>query len=164
MISTGNVDLRLNTFTNQLALSLPFFSPVPVSIPVISVVGHAILGRPVKVLCQSHTGSLPITYTLIKDYDTVSTTTVSQTTEQAIFTVSSASDLKSYMCEAKNSKKNPKLSRRLNASVTGKYFSLAFSRYDTLQCIIIKHILYIVKNQINEKYFYGKLFSLKMTI
>lgn len=147
--------------SNQLALSLPFFSSVPVSIPVISVVGHAILGRPVKILCRSHTGSLPITYTLIKDYDTVSTTTVSQATEEAIFTVTSTSDLKSYMCEAKNSKNNPKLSRRLNASVTGKYFSLVFSRcYDTLQCIIIKHIFYIVKNRINEKIFSWTLFSL----
>lgn len=110
--------------SNQLALSLPLVSPVPVSIPEISVVGHAILGRPVKILCRSRTGSLPINYTLIEDYNTVSTITVSLATEEAIFTVTSAGNLKSYMCEAsnRNSNKNPQLSRRLNALVTGKYF------------------------------------------
>lgn len=97
-----------------------FTSLVPVSIPEISVVGHAILGRPVKILCRSYTGSLPITYTLIKNYNNVSTATVSLATMEAIFTVAGASDLKSYMCEAKNSERNPKLSRRLNAPVTGK--------------------------------------------
>lgn len=112
---------------NQFALCLPLVSPVPVSIPEISVVGHAILGQPVKILCRSRTGTLPITYTLMEDYDIVSTTTVSLAKEEAIFTVTTARDLKSYMCEAKNSKRNSQLSKSLNAPLTGKYFSLAFS-------------------------------------
>lgn len=135
MQAAGSVCLKLETFTHHVrlflaacfapisCLSLPLVSPVPVSIPEISVVGHAILGRPVKILCQSHTGSLPITYTLVEDYNTVSSTTVSLATEEAIFTVPSASDSKNYMCEANNSQSNPQLSRTLKVAVTGKYLS-----------------------------------------
>lgn len=112
--------------SNQLALSLPLVSPVPVSIPEISVVGNAILGQPVKILCRSHTGSPPITYTLIKDYNTVSNITVLLTTEEAFFIVTNASELKSYMCEARNSRRNSQLSERLNVPITGKYFCSHF--------------------------------------
>ncbi|XP_075888857.1 platelet endothelial cell adhesion molecule-like [Nelusetta ayraudi] len=91
---------------------------VPVSIPEISVVGPAILGQPVKILCRSHTGSLPINYTLVKGYTPVRATTVRLASEEAVFTVESTSDLGSYKCEAKNSLKNPQLSERLIDAVT----------------------------------------------
>ncbi|XP_075891792.1 platelet endothelial cell adhesion molecule isoform X3 [Nelusetta ayraudi] len=91
---------------------------VPVSIPEISVVGQAILGQPVKILCRSRTGSLPITYTLLKGYTTLMVTTVRLASEEAVFTVESASDLRSYKCEAKNSLKNPQYSKTLIAAVT----------------------------------------------
>ncbi|XP_075888860.1 platelet endothelial cell adhesion molecule-like [Nelusetta ayraudi] len=90
---------------------------VPVSIPDISVVGPAILGQPVKIFCRSHTGSLPINYTLVKGYTPVRATTVRLASEEAVFTVESTSDLGSYKCEAKNSLKNPQLSERLIAAV-----------------------------------------------
>ncbi|XP_075888856.1 platelet endothelial cell adhesion molecule-like [Nelusetta ayraudi] len=91
---------------------------VPVSIPEISVVGPAILGQPVKIFCRSHTGSLPINYTLVKGYTPVRATTVRLASEEAVFTVESTSDLGSYKCEAKNSLKNPQLSERLIDAVT----------------------------------------------
>lgn len=86
------------------------------------MVGFAVLGKPIKVLCQSDIGSLPINYTLLKGYDPVGTATVRLPSQQAIFTVNitRADELNRYMCEAKNSRKEPPLSRRLNASVIGK--------------------------------------------
>lgn len=98
---------------------------VSVSVPKISVVGFAVLGKPIKILCQSDAGSLPINYTLLKVYDPVSMATVGLPSQKAIFTVNitRADELNEYMCEAKNTHvphKIPPLSRRLNASVVGK--------------------------------------------
>ncbi|XP_041820625.1 platelet endothelial cell adhesion molecule isoform X4 [Chelmon rostratus] len=92
---------------------------VAVSIPKISVVGRAILGQPFMILCQSDTGSLPINYTLLKDYTPLSTASVKLPFQQAVFTVNitKANDMNKYMCEAKNSHKEGPLSKRLNATV-----------------------------------------------
>lgn len=100
-----------------------FFSLVSVSIPKISVVGWAVLGQPVKILCQSDTGSLPINYTLLKNYDPVNSTIVKLPSQQALFTVNitRTDEINRYMCEAKNSPKEAPLSKRLNATVIGKY-------------------------------------------
>ncbi|XP_061129698.1 platelet endothelial cell adhesion molecule isoform X8 [Syngnathus typhle] len=92
---------------------------VPVSIPRISVVGKAVLGRPFKVLCQSDIGSLPINYTLLKDYEILSTASVKMPFEQALFTVTihQPDEINKLMCEAKNSPKESPLSKRLDATV-----------------------------------------------
>lgn len=87
------------------------------------VVGSAVLGQPIKILCQSDDGSLPINYTLVKGYDRVSTATIRLPSQKAVFTVNvtRGDELNSHMCEAKNSHRGtPPLSRRLNANVIGK--------------------------------------------
>ncbi|KAM9818803.1 platelet endothelial cell adhesion molecule isoform 2-T2 [Syngnathus typhle] len=92
---------------------------VTVSTPRISVVGRAVLGRPIKVLCQSDIGSLPINYTLLKDYEILSTASVKMPFEQALFTVTihQPDEINKLMCEAMNSPKEPPLSKRLEATV-----------------------------------------------
>nr|XP_057938699.1 platelet endothelial cell adhesion molecule isoform X2 [Doryrhamphus excisus] len=92
---------------------------VTVSAPRISVVGRAVLGRPFKVLCRSDIGSLPINYTLFKEYDQLSTASVKLPFEQALFTVTidQPDQINKFMCEAKNSPKEAPLSKRLDAAV-----------------------------------------------
>ncbi|XP_078121671.1 platelet endothelial cell adhesion molecule isoform X3 [Sander vitreus] len=92
---------------------------VSVSIPKISMVGRAVLGQPLKILCQSDSGSLPINYTLLREYDELSTTIVKQPFQQAFFTVTitKPDEITKYMCEAKNNHKEAPLSKRLNATV-----------------------------------------------
>ncbi|XP_037115282.1 platelet endothelial cell adhesion molecule isoform X5 [Syngnathus acus] len=92
---------------------------VTVSTPRITVVGRAVLGRPIKVLCQSDIGSLPINYTLLKDYEILSTASVKMPFEQALFTVTihQPDEINKLMCEAMNSPKEPPLSKRLEATV-----------------------------------------------
>lgn len=98
-------------------------SLVSVSIPKISVDGKAVLGQPFKIRCQSDTGSLPINYTLLKDYSQLSTASVKLPTQQALFTVTinKPEEISKYMCEAKNNHKEAPLSKRLNATVIGNY-------------------------------------------
>ncbi|XP_030289731.1 platelet endothelial cell adhesion molecule isoform X3 [Sparus aurata] len=92
-----------------------------VSTPKISVVGRAILGQPVKILCQSDIGSLPINYTLFKDFVEVSTISINRSSQQAHFEVNitSPEDIKQYICEASNNHRHNKqpLSEKLNAIV-----------------------------------------------
>ncbi|XP_061844390.1 platelet endothelial cell adhesion molecule isoform X3 [Nerophis lumbriciformis] len=95
---------------------------VTVSTPRISVVGRAVLGRPFKVLCQSDAGSLPINYTLFKEYEELSKASVKRPFEQALFTVTidRPEDINKFMCEAKNSPLSSSeipLSKRLDATV-----------------------------------------------
>ncbi|XP_077427421.1 platelet endothelial cell adhesion molecule isoform X3 [Vanacampus margaritifer] len=92
---------------------------VTVSTPRISVVGRAVLGRPFKVLCQSDIGSLPINYTLLKEYEQLSMASVKIPFEQAVFTVTiqQPGEISKFMCEAKNSQKEAPLSKRLEATV-----------------------------------------------
>ncbi|XP_061626001.1 platelet endothelial cell adhesion molecule isoform X1 [Phyllopteryx taeniolatus] len=92
---------------------------VTVSTPRISLVGRAVLGRPFKVLCQSDVGSLPINYTLLKEYEQLSTASVKMPFEQALFTITinQPGEISKFMCEAKNSQKEAPLSKRLDATV-----------------------------------------------
>lgn len=84
-------------------------SPVPVSPPVLSVVGNTlVLGKSFQVLCSSDRGSLPITYTLRRaDVKADMTRVVSTPGEQAIFNCSpilERSTLKNFICHANNSR------------------------------------------------------------
>ncbi|XP_077460325.1 platelet endothelial cell adhesion molecule isoform X2 [Stigmatopora argus] len=92
---------------------------VTVSTPRISVAGRAVLGRPFKILCQSDTGSLPINYTLLQDYEQLSMAIVKMPFEQALFTITinHPGDINKFMCEAKNSQREGPLSKRLDATV-----------------------------------------------
>ncbi|KAM8772648.1 platelet endothelial cell adhesion molecule isoform 3-T4 [Acanthopagrus schlegelii] len=94
-----------------------------VSIPKISVVGRAVLGQPVKILCQSDSGSLPINYTLFKDPSEVRTISIELRSQQAVFDVNitKPEDIKKYICKASNSHRHNNsqhlLSEKLNATV-----------------------------------------------
>ncbi|TWW59785.1 Platelet endothelial cell adhesion molecule [Takifugu flavidus] len=92
---------------------------VAVSLPKISVEGRAILGRPVKILCESDSGSLPINYTLLKGYDKLDTVEVRLPSERAVFmvTISSPAEMSRFMCKASNGPKDPSFSGRLNTTV-----------------------------------------------
>lgn len=107
--------------------SPPSVSAVAVSVPRISVLGWAILGRPVQVLCQSDSGSLPINYTLLRGYEPVDAVSVQLSSERAVFSVSvsSAAELSSLMCEARNHPREAPLSRRLEATLVGGCPTLA---------------------------------------
>lgn len=115
-------------FVNRESVWLIYLlsSLVFVSKPKISVVGRAILGHPVKILCRSDSGTLPINYTLFKDYLEVSTISINLSSQLAFFEVNitSPEDIKKYMCEASNSHRHndkQQLSVRLNATVIGKF-------------------------------------------
>ncbi|XP_034542939.1 platelet endothelial cell adhesion molecule isoform X2 [Notolabrus celidotus] len=92
---------------------------VSVSTPRISVVGRAVVDQSIKILCQSDAGSLPINYTLLRDFTELSTVSVKLPFQQAVFTVriSSPAEISKFMCEAKNSQREAPLSKRLNATV-----------------------------------------------
>ncbi|XP_051241154.1 platelet endothelial cell adhesion molecule isoform X3 [Dicentrarchus labrax] len=92
---------------------------VYVSVPRISVDGRAVLGKPFKILCQSDIGSLPINYTLFKDYKPLSTTSIKLSSQQAIFTVTitKPEEINKFMCEAKNSHREGGLSKNLITAV-----------------------------------------------
>ncbi|XP_034747020.1 platelet endothelial cell adhesion molecule isoform X3 [Etheostoma cragini] len=92
---------------------------VSVSVPKISVVGRAVLGQPLKILCLSDSGSLPINYTLLREHDPLSTTIVKQPFQPAFFTVpiSKPDEINTYMCEARNNHREFQHSKRLNATV-----------------------------------------------
>ncbi|XP_030001486.1 platelet endothelial cell adhesion molecule isoform X3 [Sphaeramia orbicularis] len=89
---------------------------VSVSTPRISVVGKAVLGRPFQIRCESDFGSLPINYTLLENYDPLHTVIVKQPGQQALFIVTFRHPGKTskYMCEAKNSHKDGKLSETVD--------------------------------------------------
>lgn len=84
--------------------------------------GRAILGRPVQILCQSDSGSLPISYTLLRSNKPVDTISVQLPSEKAVFTVSvgSAAELSKLTCEARNNPSNAPHSSELEATVVGK--------------------------------------------
>ncbi|KAK7930763.1 hypothetical protein WMY93_007158 [Mugilogobius chulae] len=92
---------------------------VSVSIPKISVVNRPIIGRPFKIRCQSDNGSLPINYTLLQDYNPVSTVTVRVPSEEALFTVTvhKPKDINKFICEASNSRREGLLSTKLDVTV-----------------------------------------------
>ncbi|KAM9792166.1 platelet endothelial cell adhesion molecule [Neosynchiropus ocellatus] len=92
---------------------------VHVSIPKISLVERAVLGRPFKILCRSDSGSLPINYTLHKAFLPVDHFTVRLPDQQAVFTVtvSSPEEMKQFLCEAQNSQRLNHLSKKLDATL-----------------------------------------------
>ncbi|KAM3623915.1 uncharacterized protein V6R79_017027 [Siganus canaliculatus] len=92
---------------------------VSVSIPKISVVGRLILGQPFRIQCQSDFGSLPINYTLMKDFVPLDTVTIDTLGQPAVFTASitNTKEINLFICEAKNSRKPGELSKNLNAAV-----------------------------------------------
>ncbi|XP_040002657.1 platelet endothelial cell adhesion molecule isoform X2 [Xiphias gladius] len=119
---------------------------VSVSIPKISVDGKAVLGQPFKIRCQSDTGSLPINYTLLKDYSQLSTASVKLPTQQALFTVTinKPEEISKYMCEAKNNHKEAPLSKRLNATVIEPLRDLTLTVIPHIQEISEGDKLYLI--------------------
>uniref|UniRef100_H3DJF7 Platelet endothelial cell adhesion molecule n=1 Tax=Tetraodon nigroviridis TaxID=99883 RepID=H3DJF7_TETNG len=92
---------------------------VAASVPRIWVKGRAILGRPVRILCQSDSGSPPINYTLLRGWEPVDTVSVQLPSQQAEFTVgvSSSAELSRLTCEARNSPRKAPRSPGLDALV-----------------------------------------------
>ncbi|XP_072240264.1 platelet endothelial cell adhesion molecule isoform X4 [Leuresthes tenuis] len=91
-----------------------------VSTPEISVTGRVILGQPFQILCQSVRGSLPITYTLFKDYQQIGKNIVQYPRDKALFTVTinHTREISKFICEANNKNNNEGiLSGALNATV-----------------------------------------------
>lgn len=135
-ISTDQDVRKSDLFLQTLVLSsspLPLISSVLVSKPEISVVGQVILGQPVKILCHSHTGSLPINYTLKKGNTIVGKIIVRLHSERAIFTVHNTSDLGGYKCDAINCARTRPLqsnnpSTMQTATVIGRYLNLTLLR------------------------------------
>ncbi|XP_059204877.1 platelet endothelial cell adhesion molecule, partial [Centropristis striata] len=84
---------------------------VPVSKPMLSVVGGTlVLGKSFQVLCHSDRGALPIVYTLHGPDRMPEQRVVSRPGEQAVFNCSAVyktSDLKKFLCHAKNSQNHP---------------------------------------------------------
>lgn len=114
---------QLMSKTGSAVIQSSFVFLVVVSVPKISVEGRAILGRPVKILCQSDSGSLPINYTLLKNYNPVDSVVIKLPSERAVFTVTivSTAEMSTFMCEARNGRKDPPRSKRMNVTVVGKY-------------------------------------------
>lgn len=83
-----------------------FFLPVPVSKPVLSVVGGTlVLGKPFRLLCHSNSGTLPITYTLHGPNRQAELLVVSRPEQQAVFkcqAIVKGSDLTRFLCHANN--------------------------------------------------------------
>jgi len=107
--------------------SFIFLSPVFVSTPEISVTGRVILGQPFQILCQSLRGSLPIVYTLFKDYQQIGRNIVQNPRDKALFTVTinHTREISKFICEANNKNSDEGLlSGALNATVIGKYSNL----------------------------------------
>ncbi|XP_020795483.1 platelet endothelial cell adhesion molecule isoform X3 [Boleophthalmus pectinirostris] len=93
---------------------------VAVSVPKISVVDRAIIGKPFKIRCKSDNGSLPINYTLMFKYEVVAMVTVKVPSEEALFnvTVYKSEDINKFICEATNRRSGlGPLSGNLDATV-----------------------------------------------
>lgn len=104
------------------SFSSPLF-PVPVSYPVIRAVEKVIVGRPFKVSCEAENGTLPITYTLLKDHVSVDEKRA-EAAHKALFSINSIShpeEIYRFTCQAHNQgpsiKKN---SQSLRTDVIGK--------------------------------------------
>nr|XP_046272024.1 platelet endothelial cell adhesion molecule isoform X2 [Scatophagus argus] len=93
---------------------------VPVSKPVLSVVGGTlVLGKRFQLVCQSDSGTLPITYTLYGPNRLQETQVVSEPWEKAIFNYSAIykySDVKNFLCHANNSQHRPTKTAQLHNS------------------------------------------------
>ncbi|XP_067238833.1 platelet endothelial cell adhesion molecule isoform X2 [Chanodichthys erythropterus] len=77
---------------------------VPVSYPVIRAVEKVIVGRPFKVSCEAENGTLPITYTLLKDHVSVDEKRA-EVAHKALFSINSIShpdEIYRFTCQAHN--------------------------------------------------------------
>ncbi|XP_056609658.1 platelet endothelial cell adhesion molecule isoform X1 [Triplophysa dalaica] len=105
----------------KTSLPLVFKAKVPVSSPVINTVGNVIVGRPFTVSCKAENGTLPITYTLLKDRSPVAERTVMEAAGMAVFdkiTLSYPLEIKKFTCRALNQEASPsKTSSPLTAAV-----------------------------------------------
>uniref|UniRef100_A0AAY4API7 Ig-like domain-containing protein n=1 Tax=Denticeps clupeoides TaxID=299321 RepID=A0AAY4API7_9TELE len=103
----------------KLSTPLELTARVQVSAPAISALGKVIIGKPFQLQCKSKSGSLPITFILIKDRRPVSSKVVQA--HQALFNVSAISkrvDVTEFSCQAFNNVNSPRTaSQRLWAEV-----------------------------------------------
>ncbi|KAG9350386.1 hypothetical protein JZ751_026745, partial [Albula glossodonta] len=99
-----------------------FKAKVLVSQPLINVYGsngEVIVGQSFQVQCHCENGSLPITYTLMKNKKPQRSVTIKQPYEKALFNVNimKKDELSHFNCRAENKKNNTKESEMLNATV-----------------------------------------------
>ncbi|XP_038138246.1 platelet endothelial cell adhesion molecule [Cyprinodon tularosa] len=96
---------------NKESQTISVKAKVPVSDPVLSVAGGKMfLGKRFQLICHSHTGTIPIKYTLYGPNRLILNREVSGSEEQAIFDVppiSKTSDLETFLCHAKNNPRFP---------------------------------------------------------
>uniref|UniRef100_A0A4W5KW57 Platelet endothelial cell adhesion molecule n=1 Tax=Hucho hucho TaxID=62062 RepID=A0A4W5KW57_9TELE len=94
----------LKIFKNST--QIVFKAKVPVSIPLLSVVGgRLILGKPFQLQCQSDNGSLPITYTLLGPHRQAKLRVVRNPWDLALFNITSihrSTDIHNFSCKANN--------------------------------------------------------------
>lgn len=92
----------------DVSVNLIFFLLVPVSKPVLSIVGGTLLlGKPFQLLCQSERGTLPISYTLYGPEKLNESRDVRKPGDKAIFNcpaIFKSSDLSKFLCHARNHK------------------------------------------------------------
>ncbi|XP_029005494.1 platelet endothelial cell adhesion molecule-like isoform X3 [Betta splendens] len=101
---------------SQILTVLP---KVSVSAPEISVLGLPVVGRTFQILCHSAVGSLPISYTLLKNGVPLKPFRVTLPWQKATFpvSISSPQEINSYRCQAKNRNEVEQHSNSLNATV-----------------------------------------------
>ncbi|XP_036385508.1 platelet endothelial cell adhesion molecule isoform X2 [Megalops cyprinoides] len=109
--NTANTSLNGNYSCKAQAKWIPksstaivFKAKLLVSRPVIRAIGDVILRRPFRIHCYCEKGSLPISYTLMKNKEKVNISTVSQPGDQAIFTamIHKKEEIWHYTCDAQN--------------------------------------------------------------
>ncbi|XP_004071787.1 platelet endothelial cell adhesion molecule [Oryzias latipes] len=96
-----------NSFIKE-SQALVVKAKVPVSKPVLSIVGGTLLlGKPFQLLCQSNSGTLPISYTLYGPAKLNESKVVSKPGDMAIFNcpaIFKSLDLSKFLCHARNHK------------------------------------------------------------
>ncbi|KAF5908122.1 platelet endothelial cell adhesion molecule-like isoform X2, partial [Clarias magur] len=78
---------------------------VPVSAPVIRMIGKMIIGQPFQLQCESQSGAFPITYSLLKFQKKMEQMTVTGPKRSALFNIrpiSYKNESHSFRCEAEN--------------------------------------------------------------
>ncbi|XP_030638260.1 platelet endothelial cell adhesion molecule [Chanos chanos] len=103
---------------SKKSTAVTFKAKVLVSQPVIRM-GEVILGQPFQIFCRSEKGSLPIKYTLLKDNNDVSVSTVYGLSENASFTaiIHDQHEIYQFRCRAENNGSSIAESSRLNGTV-----------------------------------------------
>ncbi|KAK9978222.1 hypothetical protein ABG768_019983 [Culter alburnus] len=89
---------------NKTSQPLHSKAKVPVSYPVIRAVEKVIVGQPFKVSCEAENGTLPITYTLLKDHVSVDEKRA-EAAHKALFSINSIShpeEIYRFTCQAHN--------------------------------------------------------------